>query len=516
MDTIKNKNAKTAAERKAASRARQTEEEREAARNADQRRKEAKRMELTQEERDAAAERRRTREMEKTQEEREAARNADQRRKEAERMELTEEEREAARNAAQERMNIHRARQFNVTKNVATRTREILSGELHVPQLQDSPDTIGKMDNKCQNCGALYFKRETTSLCCLDGKIVLPHFPEPPPELRKLWFNEVPEAKVFLKYIRVINNAICLSSVRVQEKQTGAFNPSVIFQGRVVQRMGPLQPEPGDQPCFAQLYILDSSLETTTRFANMTIPANTTFEEKNTLRNLLETIQQVMHRTNPFINDFKQILEISEEDLQGGKVVISAAARPKDGHPRVYNVPESLKELSVVTNEKPHDLVLNLRGGGLQFISDLNPKAMPLHFSLLFPEGTLGYDMEMKQIDGVKRVSPRQFFSYHLNIRHTLSDYIFTAKRLFQEWILHGWIITESQRLNYQRQNQKNLRADTYKNIQEAVAERRQPTDSMYNNEQENAVGRKILASSFQCSPRWYNEKFQDAMAIVR
>ena len=474
MDTIKNKNAKTAAERKVASRARQTEEERE------------------------------------------AARNADQRRKEAERMELTEEEREAARNAAQERMNIHRARQFNVTKNVATRTREILSGELHVPQLQDSPDTIGKMDNKCQNCGALYFKRETTSLCCLDGKIVLPHFPEPPPELRKLWFNEVPEAKVFLKYIRVINNAICLSSVRVQEKQTGAFNPSVIFQGRVVQRMGPLQPEPGDQPCFAQLYILDSSLETTTRFANMTIPANTTFEEKNTLRNLLETIQQVMHRTNPFINDFKQILEISEEDLQGGKVVISAAARPKDGHPRVYNVPESLKELSVVTNEKPHDLVLNLRGGGLQFISDLNPKAMPLHFSLLFPEGTLGYDMEMKQIDGVKRVSPRQFFSYHLNIRHTLSDYIFTAKRLFQEWILHGWIITESQRLNYQRQNQKNLRADTYKNIQEAVAERRQPTDSMYNNEQENAVGRKILASSFQCSPRWYNEKFQDAMAIVR
>ena len=78
----------------------------------------------------------------------------------------------------------------------------------------------------------------------------------------------------------------------------------------------------------------------------------------------------------------------------------------------------------------------------------------------------------------------------------------------------------ENQRLAFQRQNQKALRADTYKNLQEAVAECQQerpaPPDSLYNNENENRVGRYILASSYQCSPRWYNAKFQDAMAIVR
>ena len=410
-------------------------------------------------------------------------------------------------------MNIQRNKQFT-EGNKGTRTNEILSGKLHVPELKHTADTIGEMDNICIQCGALYFKKETTSLCCLDGKVALPNFPEPPEELRKLWFEEVPEAKVFLKYTRSINNAVCLSSVTVEEKKTGTFDPSVIFQGRVVQRMGPLQAEPGHRPCFAQLYVLDSSLETTTRYSNMTVPANISSAEKDTLKKLLQTIQQVMHEKNPFINDFKQILEISEEDLRGGTVVISAAAKPKEGHERVYNVPENLKELSIVTNEKPHDLVLNLRGGGLQFISELNPKAMPLHFTLLFPEGALGYDVELRQIDGLRRVSPRQFFSYHLNIRHTFSDYIFRARRLFQEWILHGWIICETQRLNYQRHNQQNLRADTYKNIQEAVDERRQ--DSMYNNEHETAVGRKILASSFQCGPRWYHKKFQDAMAIVR
>ena len=30
------------------------------------------------------------------------------------------------------------------------------------------------------------------------------------------------------------------------------------------------------------------------------------------------------------------------------------------------------------------------------------------------------------------------------------------------------------------------------------------------------AVGRKILSSSFVGSPRWYNAKFQDGMAICR
>ena len=39
-------------------------------------------------------------------------------------------------------------------------------------------------------------------------------------------------------------------------------------------------------------------------------------------------------------------------------------------------------------------LVVKIRGGGLQSVSDLNPSAMPLHFTLLFPYGTKGWDME--------------------------------------------------------------------------------------------------------------------------
>ena len=64
----------------------------------------------------------------------------------------------------------------------------------------------------------------------------------------------------------------------------------------------------------------------------MNIPNNISLDEQNTFKKLLKTVQQVMHQINPFIKDFKQILEMTYEDLSGGKVVISAAAKPTEGH----------------------------------------------------------------------------------------------------------------------------------------------------------------------------------------
>ena len=113
---------------------------------------------------------------------------------------------------------------------------------------------------------------------------------------------------------------------------------------------------------------------------------------------------------------------------------------------------------------------------------------MPLHFTLLFIEGSSGWDQHQQQVgDEDKRITPRQFYVYHLNIRKTGSDYLLLAGRLFQEWILNAWVTCENQRLNYMRQNQKTLRADTYKNLREAVADRQQ-ADSLYSSEQENRV----------------------------
>src|SRR5437762_3225828 len=69
------------------------------------------------------------------------------------------------------------------------------------------------------------------------------------------------------------------------------------------------------------------------------------------------------------------------------------------------------------------------------------------------------------------------------------------AGRLLQEMIIDAWICVESNRLNFQWTNQKQLRADLYSGLQDAVG----------GGLEENAqrLGRQIiLSSSFIGSPR--------------
>ena len=198
-------------------------------------------------------------------------------------------------------------------------------------------------------------------------------------------------------------------------------------------------------------------------------------------------------------------------------MVISCKERPKDAHERKYNLQQSFSEVSVLTNSMPGDMVIRMRGGRLQEIFDIHPSAQPLHFVLLFPYGTKGYYEALKHIDNVKRVSPREFFSYHINMRCLSSDYLFRFGRLFQEYLCLAFTTMDSQRLKYQRDNQKPLWADTYKNVKEVLSERIPIGDKLSCDDHNLKIGKRIvLSSSFQGSPRWYNSKFQDGMAICR
>ena len=377
-----------------------------------------------------------------------------------------------------------RLNEENLQLKKACHNSDIFSGNLFFPEISQSPESLGKMDFVCEHCGACKFRTESVGLCCLQGKVQLPKFPDPPPVLREYWHGNFPSAKLFRKHCRSINNAVCLTSLQVRERRLPGFNPSVIFQGRVFQRLGPLLPEPGIQPKFAQLYVLDPQLERTERFNKLSLPAGMSEIDKNGMRSILEEVQGAIHDNNPYVQDFKQILDLPEEDLDDGKIVISASARPAEGHARVYNAQENLQELRVVTNERPHDLVVHLRSGELSKVSDLNPKAMSLHFTLLFVNGTTGWDQHMQQTSG-KRVSPREYIAYQLQKRQTGSDYIFRAERLFQEYILTAYTTMENQRLAFMKQNQGTLRSDCYRNVQDVVQERREEAaaggDALYN-----------------------------------
>jgi len=356
---------------------------------------------------------------------------------------------------------------------------------------------------------------------CCGLKVCLPPFPAPPPILQELWRVDTHGAKLFRENARSFNNALALSSIKVRERRfQQGYCPSVIYEGKVFQYSGPLQAEVGEDPKFAQLYVKDPALETAHRQANMSLPSSMSQEDREIMHTILYYLQELLKQNNPYIKDFKMICEIPEDDLLDGQLVISAKARPADGHARRYNLQSALSEVSILTNCHPHDLVVKVRGGGLQSVSDLNPSAMPLHFTLLFPHGTKGWDMETTHANSRRRVTPREFFAYHTQVRHRDSDYLFRAGRLFQEWLCMGWVTVENQKLAYQRQHQKELRADTYKNIREVLEARQLEvapvTDAMHEDDHHPRTGKKILSSTYIGSPRWYNAQFQDGMAICR
>ncbi|XP_011872670.1 PREDICTED: uncharacterized protein LOC105564699, partial [Vollenhovia emeryi] len=83
------------------------------------------------------------------------------------------------------------------------------------------------------------------------------------------------------------------------------------------------------------------------------------------------------------------------------------------------------------------------------------------------------------------------------------------GRRLFQQWLVDNYVKIEKDRINYCKQNQKQLRAETYQGLIDYL------TNAANNNEAH--IGKMIiLPSTFVGSPRNMLQHYQDAMAIVR
>ena len=163
-----------------------------------------------------------------------------------------------------------------------------MNGTHPVLDLAETDDSIGEMDKICPDCGAFKFEKETGSTCCNNGKVPLKPFPKPPDQINKLWHDDTAEGRLFRQHSRVINNAVCLTSIKVKLRHfVGGFSPCVVFEGKVNYLVGPLQAAAGERPCFAQLYVHDPSLETSTRFNNMTVPAGMSKPQKKILEGVL-------------------------------------------------------------------------------------------------------------------------------------------------------------------------------------------------------------------------------------
>lgn len=105
------------------------------------------------------------------------------------------------------------------------------------------------------------------SLCCMKGKIEIPHLKKPPPLLWNLMVNEDRRSTHFKQNIRVYNSMFSFTSLGGKIESSvndGAGPPQFILKGQNYHRIGGLVP-PDGHPKFAQLYIYDTDNENKNR-----------------------------------------------------------------------------------------------------------------------------------------------------------------------------------------------------------------------------------------------------------
>lgn len=102
----------------------------------------------------------------------------------------------------------------------------------------------------------------------------------------------------------------------------------------------------------------------------------------------------------------------------------------------------------------------------------------------------------------------REYYAYKIADRGS-RNILLIAGKLFQQYIVDAYIKIERTMLDFQRSHRKELRVETYIGLADFVEEQ-----SHLRNIAPGKV--VVLSSSFIGEPRYKNEIYQDALAIVR
>ena len=416
----------------------------------------------------------------------------------------------------------------------------------------------GPMNELCSECQALKFSGETPSLCCTNGKVRLPDIRPPPADIDHMFEGE--NQLFTLKFIKAMNAMCALGSIGVKESRVPGYNPTYKIEGQMHHKIGSLQPRHGEKPKYMQVYFVhpgDPARELAERLAQFTRPdlqqpdvaaqhqsaevprivpdeeeeeqqpviqlpppqqrmRTAVLARQQKFEDYLRIFQEVLHRVNPYIAFMKKAMDLpADQDI---RIVLNHCRgnRPAGVHERSLNLPTADEVGAIVvagddTIDQSRDIVVHVRENvysdyRMDIIKTYHRAHDALCYCLLMPYGDDGWQLRLKCRDGRSTLTPTMFYRYHLNIRPTHQNHLLRCGFLTQQFFLDAFVKAETQRLNYIRFHQKELKAASYRVVMDATC----PTELA------NTATKIILPPSVTGSPRYFMKAYQDCMAIVR
>ncbi|XP_071040054.1 uncharacterized protein [Parasteatoda tepidariorum] len=365
--------------------------------------------------------------------------------------------------------------------------------------------SLGKMFSKCSYCGALRFasaKGRSVNSCCHNDNIHIPPLHEYPLFLKNLLLSDEQEAKLFRQNIRVYNSSFAFATFSAKFLQDESRGPPLIkIQGQVYHHATTSLNSATNAPRNGQIYIYDSVEEA--------------IKLRMNLDNLQLTrhIEKLLREVNPYAQKYRMLRDLTIHDsefvLQFQRFIFDDKRR--------YNKPTSSELAAIIVSKDGVVPVCDLTVYPKQeiretsIINQRSQHADPMVFPLLFPKGDLGWTYQMPSQKG-KQISPIQYYGHRLALRpNGPFNPLLHAGKLSQQYVINCYLLVESQRLDFIRNNQGTLRTECYQGLIDHVER-----NSLNETDRVRLGTAVILPATYIGSPRSMQQLYQDAIAICR
>lgn len=226
---------------------------------------------------------------------------------------------------------------------------------------------------------------------------------------------------------------------------------------------GSILPEDDMNEKFSQFYIFDNTEESTKARSK---------EFPNISQSLIYKIDHCLKENNKLIKKYKQISTQVLKDANYQMII-------KDDYPnidiRVYNQAAPNQIAAIIPNttsiKNPRDIIVQQKNKSFQRISHLHAAYLPLSYILFFPNGEMGYNTRLYYLDNnnrPKRITLRSYINYYLQLRKNNFNILFKGGKLTLQLFVDMYCAVESEQLSWYKNNQKQIKADSYIGLIEA------------------------------------------------
>jgi hypothetical protein len=185
--------------------------------------------------------------------------------------------------------------------------------------------------------------------------------------------------------------------------------------------------------------------------------------------------------------------------------------RTSDG--RTYNTPTVSEVSALIVGDVDYascrDIILEKQTGRLKRINEFHPAYLAYQYPLIFPYGEDGYrrGTKLREEPGVEitkrnRLTIMDWLSFRIQTRENEAQTLLSCRRLFQQFLVDGYTMMESERLAWIINNQSKLRVSKYRKLNDE------------NDNGEKVGKRVILPSTFVGGKRYMDGLYFDGMAI--